>query len=63
MDQRGSESTVHEEYVELAERYRDALREIAELEDRLPTEEEIERAESYLQTLVETAELEAKLAG
>ncbi len=60
---RESESTVHEEQVELAERYRDALREIAELEDRVPTEEEVERAVSYVQTLAEAAELEAKLAG
>ncbi len=56
---RESESTVQDEQqVELAERYRDALREIAELEDHIPTEEEVERALNYRRILAETAELE-----
>ncbi len=57
---RESESTVQqdEQQVERAERYRDALREIAELEDHIPTEEEVERALNYRRILAETAELE-----
>ncbi len=57
-----SESTVlNEEQVELAERYRDALREIAELEDHrdTPLEEDVETAERYLRALKEAAHLES----